>query len=540
LAAVRQVVARRGVIVALACIAVFGAALTVRVYDLKQTPPGLYFDEALNGVDASKAIDSGDYHLWYPDHNGREGLFINLQSLSVQAFGHEPWALRLVAAVVGAGVVAGIFLLGYMLFPGTRGTLTGVAAAALAGFGYWHLALSRVGFRATMVGLVVVWFLVLLLAALRRYRRRADTERWRWSAWWAAAGAVFGLGLHTYPAFRGAGLILLGVIAGTYGLIGNRRDWLIGWTAFAIGGLVTAGPMLVHFLEYPEHLRSRQDVAVWNTEDPWATWLSGVKETALMFTGPGDCNPRHNYPCRAQLHPVTAGLAGLGLFVCLAGLFRRQQDGWRRLSSGLLVGGLVAMLVPVTLTADALPHALRALGAAPFAYILAGLGAAVLGQWLYRLPAAPALRLAAVAGLVAAMAWAAVADTRLYFDKLPERVDTGPRFSIGLFKQARFLESRPGRHYVVFEPDRPLARADGLSVAAAVSQFLLWDEFRDGRLRYVLTGEVPQLELDKPAVVGVIRSGVPGGAGPVMAELKSRYPDGRIVYGPARQRYFVR
>ena len=538
----RQFAARRGAVIAVACLGIFAAALAVRVYDLEQTPPGLYFDEALNGVDASKAVATGDYRLWYPDHNGREGLFINLQTLSVRAFGHEPWALRLVAAVVGAAVVAGIFLLGYMMFPGRRGALAGVAAAAMAGFGFWHLALSRVGFRATLVGLVVVWFLVLLLVALRRDRGSAEAGRWRWRryAWWAAAGAVFGLGLHTYPAFRGAGLIVLVAIAGSYRSIGNRRDWALGWAAFAVGGLVTAGPMLVHFLQYPEHLRSRQELAVWNTSDPWATWLSGVKETALMFTGPGDCNPRHNFPCRAQLHPVTAVLAGVGLVVCLAGMFRRPADGWRRLSSGLPLVGLVAMLVPVTLTADALPHALRALGAAPFAYLLAGLGAAVIGQWLYGLRTAFALQTAAVAALVAAILWAAVDDTRLYFDGWPERVDTGTPFSMGLVEQARFLESRPGRHYLVFEPDRPLARADGLSVAAAVSQFLLWDEWQAGRLVYVLTGEVPELEVDKPAVVGVIRSGVTGGPDPVMAELASRYPDGRVISGPGGQPYFVR
>ena len=538
--AVRRFVARRGVILALACLGVFAAALTVRVYDLDETPPGLYFDEALNGVDASKTIDTGDNRLWYPDHNGREGLFINLQSLSVRAFGHEPWALRLVAAVVGAAVVAGIFLLGYLMFRETRGILVGSAAAAMAGFGYWHLALSRVGFRATMVGLVVVWFLVLLLAAARRYRPPAEAGRWRRYAWWAAAGAAFGVGLHTYPAFRGAGLIVLAAIAGSYPLIGNRREWMFCWAAFAAGALVTAAPMLIHFLQYPEHLRSRQEVAVWNAPDPWATWLEGVKKTALMFTGPGDCNPRHNFPCRAQLHPITAGLAGLGLVACVADLVRRPGADWRRLSSGLLLVALLAMLVPVTLTADALPHALRTLGAAPFAYLLAGLGAAVLGQFLYRLRTATALRTAAVAGLVAAILWAAFDDTRLYFDEWPKRADTGPAFSMELVEQARFLESHAGRHYLVFEPDRPLAREDGLSVAAAVSQFLLWDEWRAGRLVYVLTGAVPGLDVDKPAVVGVISSGVPGGPDPVMAELESRYPDGRIVHGPDDRRYFVR
>jgi hypothetical protein len=538
--AVRRLVARRGVIVALACLGVFAAALTVRVYDIKETPPGLYFDEALNGVDASKAIDSGDYHLWYADHNGREGLFINLQSLSVRAFGHEPWALRLMAALVGAGVVAGIFLLGYLMFPGTLGTVTGAAAATLAGFGYWHLALSRVGFRATMVGLVVVWFLVLLVAALRRYRRPAEGKPWHRYARWAGAGAVFGLGLHTYPAFRGSGLIVVAALAGTYFLMGNRRDWAIAWAAFAVGALVTAGPMLIHFLNYPEHLRSRQEVAVWNEADPWAAWWDSIKKTALMFSGPGDCNPRHNYPCRAQLHPVTAALAGLGVLVCLAGLFRRSSDDWRRFCTGLLLVAPLAILIPVTLTADALPHALRALGAAPFAYLLAGLGAAMIAQWLYRLRAPIALRAAAVAALVGAMLWAVIADTRLYFDKFPDRADIGPAFSTRLVAQARFLESRPGRHYLAFQPDQPLARADGLSVAAAVSQFLLWDEFRDGRLVYFLIGEAPSFRIDKPAAVGVVRSKVPGATEAVMAELESRYPDGRVVTSPNGQQYFVR
>jgi hypothetical protein len=535
--------ARRGLVVGLACLGVFGAALTVRVSDLKSTPPGLYQDEAMNGVDASKAIDSGDYRLWYPDGGGREGLFINLQSLSVRAFGHEPWALRLMAAIVGAGVVTGIFLLGYLMFPAPRGALTGAAAAAMAGFGYWHLALSRLGLRVTMVGLVVVWFLVLLLAALRRYRRPIETRQgqWRRYAWWAAAGAIFGVGLHTYPAFRGAGLILLAAIAGSYRLVGNRRDWALGWAAFAVGGLVTASPMLIHFLQHPEHLRSRQEVAVWNAPDPWGAWWDSIKKTALMFTGPGDCNPRHNFPCRAELHPATAGLAGLGLIACLADLFRRPRADWPRFYSALPLVGLLALLLPVTLTFENLPHALRALGAAPFAYLLAGVGAAVLGQWLYGLRTAAVLRAAAAAALLAAILWAATDDTRLYFDEWPKRADVGPAFSLPLVQQARFLESRPGRHYVVYEPDeeRSPRREDGLSVGAGVSQFLLWDEWRAGRLVYVLRQDAPGLDVDKPAIVGTIPGEVDE-ADSLIAELESRYRDGSVISDDDGQRYFVR
>jgi hypothetical protein len=51
---------------------------------------------------------------------------------------------------------------------------------------------------------------------------------------------------------------------------------------------------------------------------------------------------------------------------------------------------------------------------------------------------------------------------------------------------------------------------------------------------------VPELDVEKPAAVGVIASGVAGGSDPVMARLESRYPDGRVVSGPDGHRYFIR
>jgi hypothetical protein len=201
--------------------------------------------------------------------------------------------------------------------------------------------------------------------------------------------------------------------------------------------------------------------------------------------------------------------------------------------------GLVAMLVPVAVTFEGLPHALRALGSAPFAYLLAGLGAAVLGGWLYGLRMPTVARAAAVAGLGAAILWAAAADTRLYLDEFPERDDLGPSFSVPLVEQADFLETRPGRWYVVYAPHGDW-REDGLGLGTAVSQFLLWDEFRDGRLVYVSKEDAPELDVDKPATVAVL-SGEPGNwPGGVMADLEARYPNGRVVSGPNGERYFVR
>src|SRR3989344_9535654 len=73
-----------------------------RLYNIMQVPPGLYPDEAMNGNNALEALSStGHFKVFYPENNGREGLFINIQALSIKLFGNEPWALRVVSAIFG-------------------------------------------------------------------------------------------------------------------------------------------------------------------------------------------------------------------------------------------------------------------------------------------------------------------------------------------------------------------------------------------------------------------------------------------------------
>ena len=53
-------------------------AVVFRFWLLDSAPPGLYPDEAVNAVDAARAQESGDYSVFYPNNNGREGLYINI------------------------------------------------------------------------------------------------------------------------------------------------------------------------------------------------------------------------------------------------------------------------------------------------------------------------------------------------------------------------------------------------------------------------------------------------------------------------------
>ena len=54
-----------------------------RFYQIKEIPLGLYPDEAMNGNNAYEALHTGSFKVFYRENNGREGLFINMQALSM-------------------------------------------------------------------------------------------------------------------------------------------------------------------------------------------------------------------------------------------------------------------------------------------------------------------------------------------------------------------------------------------------------------------------------------------------------------------------
>src|SRR3989344_8126331 len=55
-----------------------------RLWQLDSIPPGLFPDEAMNGNNAFEALHGGGFKIFYRENNGREGLFINIQALSMK------------------------------------------------------------------------------------------------------------------------------------------------------------------------------------------------------------------------------------------------------------------------------------------------------------------------------------------------------------------------------------------------------------------------------------------------------------------------
>ncbi len=124
---------------------IIAIAAFLRLYKLQSFPPGLYPDEAMNGNNALEALKTGPpdggFKWFYPENNGREALFINIQALSVAVFGNEPWALRGVSAIVGILTVLGLFFLTRTLLGNDRTALFAPFCLAVS---FWHIMFSRI------------------------------------------------------------------------------------------------------------------------------------------------------------------------------------------------------------------------------------------------------------------------------------------------------------------------------------------------------------------------------------------------------------
>ena len=143
-----------------------GAGL--RLWDVGNTPPGLYHDEAQNGLDALAVLETGRIPLYFPANNGREPLFIYLITISIAVLGRSPLAVRLPAFFVGFLTLAATYDLAKVLW----GRRAGRWALAVLAVTFWHVHLSRVGFRAVLLPLFTALFLAQAVRALRTGKMR--------------------------------------------------------------------------------------------------------------------------------------------------------------------------------------------------------------------------------------------------------------------------------------------------------------------------------------------------------------------------------
>jgi 4-amino-4-deoxy-L-arabinose transferase-like glycosyltransferase len=347
--------------------------LFLRSVNINHAPPGIYPDEAVNGMDALNAITYGKWQWFYEANNGREGLIMNINALLFKFMGVSVLALKLPNIIAGTLTIFGTFLLGRELFRSTR---IGLISAFLVSTAFWAINFSRIAFRANLLPFVLVFSFYFLWKGVR-------TKSY-WDFIWG--GLFFGLGLHTYIAFRIAPLILVvAVVTFMINRSGFLKEYWKQIALFVVSAIIIASPMLYTFYTHPEYFSSRtNNVSVFNPEVNQGHLVKALAKSVglsiIKYNIWGDQNWRHNFPPYALLDPITGIAFTFGFIYVILKFFHlwsmRFYKGERHPRLEIytfLLAWFFVMLVPEFMTAEGNPHALRAIGTLPIVFIFSAI-----------------------------------------------------------------------------------------------------------------------------------------------------------------------
>ena len=341
-------------------------AFALYAWRVATNPPGFYLDEASISYNAySISLDGRDEHgvawpLFFQTWDASVAVnpaYVYLLAAVFKIFGPSILAARLLSEVVG---FAAAVLLGFVAgrATGNRWVPWLVAASALSM--PWLFQISRPVFEVALFPLV----LVLVLLVIERVHAKPT-----WSPW--EIGVLAGLlGLLTYTYTIGR---LLGPLL-AFGLIvfasrTRSRSIVATWVLFGLA-LV---PALVFNITNGGALSARADLLGYikpgmSVIDIGAQFLNHALANldARRVLLIGDSNIRHHVPVMGSVLAATLILAIVGLDRVVHGGYR---DPWTR----YVVYGLLASLIPASLTIDDF-HTLRLIAFPIFLLLLAGLG----------------------------------------------------------------------------------------------------------------------------------------------------------------------
>ncbi len=337
----------------LGAILILGAG--VRLYNLDDVPPGIWYDEADNLLHAQRyARDPGQIPVYEPSTNLPSMFLLPIAAL-VKLAGAAVTTPRLVAVAFGAAGIVVVFLLARHLF----GVFAGLIAAFFVAFMRWDIVWSRIG----MHGITGVLF-----AALTGWLTLRAIRSGRYSDY-AFAGVSLGLGMWYYSPFRMfpliVGFMLIHHLAVNRPPIGR---FTLSVLLMVLTSLFVAAPLTQFAADNSEEFFKRaENTSVFNIT-PREQWVDQINESLeehlMMFNRKGDSNPRHNLPDEPMLDFFMAALFALGFFFALT--------QWRNTALISLPVWVLLMVLPGVLTVPwESPQSLRSILVIPAVAALA-------------------------------------------------------------------------------------------------------------------------------------------------------------------------
>lgn len=459
-------------------------AFFVRLWQLESIPPGLYPDEAMNGVNALEAIDNNDYKVFYPENNGREGLFINIQAESIKLFGNTPIALRLVSTIFGALTIGAVFILLWLIFQNTR---IAFISSLLMALSFWHINFSRIGFRAITMPFFLVLALIFLVVALRNFGKPFASN-----LSFIFSGIALGLGLHGYTPFRLMPLLFISIFFVL--LIRKEYNFKVLLWRFCLLGIACVlvfSPLVLHFMQTPNDFSNRHNkIYFFQQEEPLKVLFDTTKKYLLMFNFVGDCNSRHNYDCKPQLNYIAGIFFLIGLIgICFKGVRNYLQSKYL----WILPLGLFFTLLPGILASEGAPHALRTIGVIPFAFAFAGIGIEIIYQKIIQ-------RKLILTGLIFAIL-VIIAMSIGPYDYFINWPKTNPDFSQNYLEESYFLKQFPDYQKFIVVNVSTGVEEQGFPTTIMTSKYILWQELRNNTLTYLHPSEIDKIKDFQKSVI---------------------------------------
>jgi len=324
-----------------------------RLYDLDVVVPLLFYDEGGQGLDALDIL-AGRPSLFFSRSFGKEPFFIYLVTPFVVLLGRGILAVRLPAALLGTFTVLTTYLLVKELFHSDgerRSQHMALLTTLFLAISYWHITLSRIGFRANAMPPLEALSFLFLWRGLRIKRP--------WC--YALSGLFLGLTLYTYVAARFVPLVLV-----VFLLLVSRggRELTTSWRPWALlflMALLVFAPLGFYFLIHPADFFRRASL-VWlqiNVSRGEALSLAfrSVVYNFGLFGFVGDNYWLYNIKGRPLLNPPLALLFWLGVLLSI--------NRWRQPRYLFLLLWLPIMVMPSIIALDPIPHSTRSCGTIP-------------------------------------------------------------------------------------------------------------------------------------------------------------------------------
>lgn len=343
----------------------FALGLLFRLPMIETHPPGLWYDEAIDGLDALSLHENPFQIFFTTENHPREPMFMYIIAMVFLLVKPTVFTLRGVSALIGAACVPALY--GLVRIATQKKRLALIAALLLL-TSRWHIHHSRLAHRGILLPL---WLCLSFGACFYALNKRRII-------FFIIAGIVFGLGFYTHLSFRLAPVILI------FPLIHLLRKNVLTWrgdkdkfAAFIGATFLTFLPLGIDYIQHPFHFSGRMGQI-----SPFAQGsgtgilliLRNIWASLLMFNFRGDNNPLLNIPGMPVFHPLASIFFFWGIYHCL-------RHARRDVFAFLLFPWMGIMLLNTIFSTEA-PHFGRSLGAFVPAVIITAIGLSECYEWL--------------------------------------------------------------------------------------------------------------------------------------------------------------